>query len=61
MDLDEVQVPGAYPNDPLPVQPPLAIVTDQLEPAILPRQARRQPAYFRDVLPETPIPVPPKP
>ena len=60
MDLDEGQIPGAYPNDPLSTRPPLAIATDQLGPTILPRRARRQPAHFQDVLPET-VPAPPKP
>ena len=61
MDLDEVQIPGAYPNDPSPIQPPLAITTDPPEPAILPRRAQRRPANFQDVLPETPVAVPPTP
>ena len=60
MDLDEAQIPGAYPNNLPPIQPPPAITTDQLEPVVLPRRARRRPVHFQDILPETPVPTPPK-
>ena len=61
MDLDEVQIPGAYPNDPSPIWPPPVTEPGQPEPTILPRRARRRPAHFQDILPETPVPAPPKP
>jgi hypothetical protein len=63
MDVDEIQMPGAYP-DPEPLQPPPASTsyppapTDPITP---PHRTRKLPASFRDILPEPPVPVaPPK-
>ena len=64
MDLDEVQVPGAFPGGPLSLRSPPATTMNQpedMDPTIRPRRARKQPTHFRDILPETPVPAPPKP
>ena len=64
MDLDETQMPGAYPGNPLRTQPLFAGVMDPLAPidsTTQRRRSRKQAAHFRDVLPEAPTPVPPKP
>lgn len=64
MDLDEVQMPGTYPGDPSSSQPLPATTIGQpehIDPAIRLRRTRKRPAHFRDILPETPVAVPPKP
>ena len=63
MDLDEVEVPGAFPGEPPPLWSPPAVTINQpedMDPTIHPRRARKQPARFHNILPETPIPAPPK-
>jgi len=57
-----MQMPGGYP-DPLPERLPQTSAPDTpmlIDPTTQPRQARKQPARFRDVLPE-PVVAPPKP
>jgi hypothetical protein len=61
MDLDEVQIPGAFANDLPPLQQPPVITIARPEPTIHPHRARKQPTHFRDILPETPVPAPPRP
>ena len=63
MDIDEIQIPGAYP-DPPTVQPSPANapnIPTLMDPVVLPRRTQKRPARFHDVLPEPPIPAPPKP
>lgn len=63
MDTDEPLMPGGYPD----VPPPQLLPTEMpntptpADPITQPRRTRRQPARFRDVLPEPPAPAPPVP
>ena len=50
-----MQIPGAY-LDPPPLRPPPTSKPNM--PTVQPRQTKKQPACFRDVLPEPPIPAP---
>ena len=61
--LDEPQIPGAYPDSASLSLPPVSTssVPAPADPAIPHRQTRRQPARFRDILPEPPVPTPPIP
>ena len=64
MVSDETEIPGTYPGDPPLLQPPLTGTTNPPVPinsTVCPRRSRKQPARFRDVLPEAPTPTPPKP
>ena len=61
MDFGETNMPGAYPGDPPPLQSPDTSTVDSQAFNIPLRRAGKQPARFRDVLPETPVPVPSKP
>ena len=63
MDVDEIQIPGAYPSNPQPLQLPPTSTTNPLAPTdstAHSRRSRKRPAHFRDSLPEAPIPAPPK-
>lgn len=60
MDVDAPQIPGAYPDSPLPQMHTPDVPTPTGHTA-QPRRTRKQPARFRDILPELPIPIPPKP
>ena len=55
MDVDERQIPGAYP-DPPPLHPPSIRIPNT--PAVQSHQTEKRPVHFRDVLPEPPIPAP---
>jgi hypothetical protein len=61
MDPNETDMPGAYPGDLPPPQQLPAGTMDPPAPAVPPHRTRKQPVRFRDILPETPVPVPPKP
>ena len=64
MDLDEVEVPGAFPGEPPPLQSPPAVTINQpedVDPTIHPCRAQKQPTHFHDILSETPVPAPLKP
>ena len=57
-----MDLPGAYPDDPPPSQsPPGTSPMDSAALAVPPRRNRKRPVHFQDILPETPIPTPPKP
>lgn len=63
MDVDETQMPGAYRDTHPPPPPPIDTpnIPIPIDPVVQPRRTRKQPARFRDILPEPPTPAPPKP
>ena len=63
MATDEEWMPGAYPDVPPTQLPPIETpsVSTPMDPVMQPRRTRKQPVHFRDVLPEPPLPAPPKP
>ena len=65
MDTDETPMPGAFP-DPSSLQPLLTSTPTQdtpvpIDPTVRPHRTEKRPARFRDILPEPPVPAPPKP
>ena len=57
MDTDETRMPGGYPDIP-PSQLSPTNTPTPTEPVTQSRRIRRQPARFRDILPEPPAPAP---